>query len=298
MSTGPRNRWIVLAVAALTVLSGCGALSDAGTATPEVTPTDTATPTASPTSTPTATPTPTPTPTATPTPTPTATPTETPESNHGPDEAFWGGVLSDHRAALDSAESWRGAFAIVHAGDEAAVGDRQNSTRAVAISGDERRQYLRFGNTTFDFYTPGADSPTYNRQNASGEITFERGDTAIDGSSFKQTPFSAEMLASWNLTDRGVVATDRGDSRKYAVDSVAHLDPAVKEDFDGELRNASFQLLVDEERNVITHAKIAVQEKREEGTVVSSLVFETSNIGDTQITEPDWLEEAKQETGG
>lgn len=291
-----RSAVAVAAVAALLVIAGCS--GGGGTATPpstsDSTPEQTPTPSPTPASTPTPwdTATPTAAPTATPSPTATATATPSPLST----EAYWEQRLDAHERALRDASSFTAAQTLRVSGPAAALGpNEQNLTMVLVANGTERYQERRFEDRRIARYQSDAESPVYVRENRSRNVTYTKTSGQIGLSPFAR-PASSSFLSSFDYTDEGVVSTERGDRRKFSVDSVDAVGSTVADSYDGELVDVHYEVFVDPDREAITRIVYSVQLERAEGTVTLATALVVRDFGTADSDQPDWLGEARSQT--
>ena len=293
----------VAVVVALVALAGCS--GGDGTATPASTPEPTATPSPTPTATPAPTPTPwptetpSPTPTATPTPTQTPTPTPTP-TDTGPsdaDVAVWEDRLEAHNDGMREVDSFSAFRGIRYEGpDEVLTDGEENRTWGLTKEGAERRSVAIWPEWREQRYQAGGGETIYLRHNESGEITYET-DSGPFGYGVFDTPASAEFLAGFDYTDKGIVDTDQGERRRFVVTSLDAVPQSVKDSTDGELTGIYYQIDIHPERGIFTRVLYTLEIERDGETIYASSVIGFDEIGSATVEEPSWLDEAKSETG-
>lgn len=293
MGTRGRRQLATLAVALLLLFAGCNAFTES--ITPTAAPTPTETPTATPS------PTPSPAPTATPSPTPSPTPTEAPSDDTSSSEITegdWQQLLDSHKETITNADSWRGGIVVRFGGDKSALRDNEvNVTIAGAVRDDEKRRFTRFGPTRIEKYTAESEAPIYERTNQSGTISYSTTEEPFDFRPFEE-PFDAATLASFEFTDEGTVQTQQGERLKLSVSDPAQVGPEARSDLDGDITDVRLQVLIDTDRDVVTRMEYVVELERAEGTVVLRYEFALLDINNAVVDEPEWLDEAREQTDG
>lgn len=287
----------VAAVIALVALAGCsgGNGTDTPASTPEPTPTATPSPTATPA------PTPTPWPTETPSPTPTATPTPTPTPTQtGPSEEnvqVWEDRLEAHREGVRNAESFSAFRGIRYEGPDEVIKESEiNATFSLSVEGEERRSLTIFPESREQRYQAGADETVYVRHNESDSISYETDSGPVSYGSFER-PASAEFLAGFDYTDRGIVDTEQGERRQFVVTSVDDIPQSVKDSTEGEITGIYYQINIHPDREIFTRIIYTLSIERDGETMYASVVLGFDEIGSAAVEEPPWLDDAKSETG-
>ena len=182
-------------------------------------------------------------------------------------------------------------------GDEAArVPGERNTTIGVFTEGSERRRIVRVENNRTDRYMPGADSPTYTRVNESGEISYERDDTEIQGTEFLRPPFDAQFLAGWEYTEE-TVRTDNGERLKLSAEGVERMSQQNRDNIDGKVQTVSIVVYVDEQRGLVERMEYRISVERDEGIVAAGFVFRVGDVGSWEVSQPPWFDEAQDRTG-
>lgn len=241
----------------------------------------------------TATPTPRPTTAqaATATATPRSTPTATSTATSTPSTRA---VLSTHGAALEKRGGYIAVMSVESTGDEE-FGDLNGTLRA-DLTNDAYRWNLTTetnqGTVTFESYRPPNSTTIHICFILEGACRQRSTVTADDATVPDANPESAIASdESPNLTDRGIVDTERGPRRLFVADGVETLRPEARSGDWGSYESFRIELYVDPEtgiiRRYVIEATIAINDGE---TVDSRTVFEITSVGDVSVSPPDWYE--------
>jgi hypothetical protein len=281
-----RRSLLTAAVAVLVLTSGCSFLGGGGT-----TPTGTdATPTA----------------TSSPTPTPTADGAATPTPTPAPSESFPDGYgetgVTDSEAALSShvdSLANRQSFIVDINGSVATPNGTQalrqlqsvdiDDDRALiavnGTSGVERTSYFGDGKRYLRVDPPGANNTRYNATNAT-----------LEPRGFTGSGFLAPVLTNVTFGEANITTTANGTFYAYSATSVDRsvlrslLGPSVDPE---NVTRFDAGLVVDEEGIVRRMSYQAVVDRGDEQLVVR-VGLRTYSIDEVDISEPPWLDEARQ----
>jgi len=264
-----------------------GTASDATTATPSAAATPTPTPTATSTATATPTPTPTATPTATPTPTPTPRPT-------------LASLTTDQATALREAGSYT--LRLDSRVSNATTTVVSEQTHAVDVEAGsahlrQRQRLVGRSNVTLVTETYRADDVIFVRSPLPGTNTtiYERRSPSESG--------VGTGADTGNLSRPGDLAarfdfdherTSDGDYR-FTVDSPDQIEGNVT---DGTVESVSVTVVVDDGTGLVTSVDYRLTATVDGDRVTVELERTLSGLGTTTVPGPDWLDEARERTGG
>lgn len=277
-----RRSLLTAALAVLVLTSGCSFLGGGG-----ATPTDTDS-------------------TSTSTPTATTTPTTTPTATPDPSESFPDGYgetgVDDSRAALsshvDSLTNHQSFIVDINGSVATPNGtqalrqfqsvDIDDDRALIAVngtSGVERTSYFGDGERYLQVDPPGADNTRYNVTNAT-----------LEPRGFTGSGFIAPVLTNVTFGGPNVTTTENGTFYAYSATSVDRsvlrslLGPSVDPE---NVTRFDAGLVVDEEGIVRRLSYQAVVDRGDDQLVVR-VGLRTYSIDEVDISEPSWLDEARQ----
>lgn len=163
--------------------------------------------------------------------------------------------------------------------------------------------------TTVELFWPEGEDVVYTR--------FDVGETSV----YQQSPREQSMLTLWTdpllgsgsvpnaganvgtgavgaYRDEGIVSTADGPRHRYVINDVTAA--SVEGYSGGEVTDYYTEVLVDDERDIVTDYVVQVTYAGTNGTAgIESFTFELTyrDVGSTTVPTPEWLAEAKEQTG-